>query len=234
MLRLPSLAIFRHQNYRKFWIGRITSVLAMQIQTTAIGWQVYDAARQHGQSVEQSSFLLGGLGLAQFLPLLFLSLFGGQAADRHNRKAILLVCLTLKAAIAAALIYATDLQHDHLIVFIFAAAIGTGSVNAFLPAANSSLLPMLVPREELPMAIAWGSLGFQFAVIVGPAIGGVLYGFGPFVPYATTFALLTGAALLLLATQTPPQTRVEDARTVGMILEGLRFVRDSKMVLGAI
>lgn len=234
MLRLPSLAIFRHQNYRKFWTGRVVSTLATQIQTTAIGWQVYDAARQHGQSVEQSSFLLGGLGLAQFLPLLLLSLIGGQVADRHNRKLILMGCLLAKAAIAASLVYATNLQHDHLIVFIFAAAASTGIVNAFLPAANTSLLPMLVPREELPIAIAWGSLGFQFSIIVGPAFGGVLYGFGSFVPYAVTLAMMMISLALLWITETPTHQRVEDARTLGMILDGLRFVRDNKIVLGAI
>lgn len=234
MLRLPSLAIFRHQNYARFWAGRVISVLAMQIQTTAVGWQVYDAARQHGDSVEQSSFLLGGLGLAQFLPLLLLSLIGGQIADRHNRKLILMGCLLAKSLIAASLIYATDLQHTHLVLFIFAAAIGTGIVNAFLPAANTALLPMLVPREELPMAIAWGSLGFQFSIIVGPAFGGLLYGFGPFAPYAVTLAMMAVSALLLWLTQTPAHQRMEDARTMGMIVEGLRFVRDNKIVLGAI
>jgi len=91
-----------------------------------------------------------------------------------------------------------------------------------------------VPREELPMAIAWGSLGFQFSVIAGPSIGGVLYAFGPYVPYGVTLALMLLALVLLLLTQTPKQERVEDARTIGMILEGLRFVRDNKIVLGAI
>ncbi len=215
-------------------MGRVTSVLAMQIQLTAMGWQIYYTARDHGRSVEESSLLLGAMGLAQFLPLLVLSLFGGQAADRYNRKGILLACIVGKALIAAALLYATTLPPAYLLTFLFAAAVGTGAINAFLPAANSSLLPMLVPREDLPMAIAWGSLGFQFAIIAGPSFGGALLTFGNSAAYAATVVLLVLAGFLLLLTRTPPQQRVEDARTLGMIMEGLRFVRDNKIVLGAI
>jgi MFS family permease len=234
MLRLPSTAIFRHRPYLLFWVGRVTSVLAMQVQLTAMGWQIYYTAREHGRSVEEASLLLGAMGLAQFLPLLVLSLFGGQAADRYNRKAILLGCLFGKAAIAAGLLYATNLPNVYVLPALFASAAVTGAINAFLPAANSSLLPILVPRQELPMAIAWGSLGFQFAIIAGPSLGGALLTFGNASAYGATFVLLLAAVLMLLATKTPPQQRVEDARTLGMIREGLQFVRDNKIVLGAI
>ncbi len=234
MLRLPSLAIFRHQNYRKFWIGRVASVLAMQIQTTAIGWQVYDAARAEGRSIEQSSLVLGAYGLAQFLPLLALSPFGGQAADRYNRKAILLICISLKGVVAAGLVAGAGLQPSLLIPLIFTAAVCNGALNAFLPPANTALLPMLVPRDELSQAIAWGSLGFQNAIIMGPALGGLLYGLGPAVPYAVTLAMLVCAVTLLSITQTPAQEPAKDPRTFSMIVEGLRFVWSNKIVLGAI
>src|SRR5690606_32563636 len=99
-LRIPSLAIFRRRQFVQYWIGRWFATLAVQIQATAMGWQVYDAARSHGQSVAEAAFLLGLVGLAQFLPLLVLSLFGGQAADRYNRRLILVGCISAKAAIA--------------------------------------------------------------------------------------------------------------------------------------
>jgi MFS family permease len=234
MLRAPSLAIFRHQPYRRFWIGRVLSVFAIQIQTTAIGWQIYDSAREHGHSVQQSAFLLGAVGLAQFLPLLVLSLFGGHAADRFNRKRILMFCLAGKALIAAGLVFASPLPAPQLIPIIFIAAASAGAINAFLPAANSSLMPMLVPREELPQAIAWGSLGFQASIVIGPAIGGLLYAGGPAVPYSAALLLFAGAAILLALTETPAHQPRTETRSVGMILEGLRFVRDNKIVLGAI
>lgn len=234
LLRLPSLAIFRHRAYAQFWAGRWFATLAVQMQLTAMGWQVYDAARGHGQSIAQSSFVLGLMGLAQFSPLLVLSLFGGQAADRYNRRWILVACTASKALIALGLAFASQLGPTVVIPAIFAAAIGAGATNAFLPPAASALLPMLLPREELPQGIAWSSLAFQSALIVGPAVGGLLYAFGPLVPYATTFALLLLTGFLFMTLKAPKQEPVKDARTLGMIAEGLRFVWSNKIVLGAI
>ncbi|MES1200571.1 MAG: MFS transporter [Pseudomonadota bacterium] len=231
---LPSLAVFRHRAYARFWASRTMSVLAIQMQTTAVGWQVYDAARAQGRSIEESSLVLGAYGLSQFLPLLLLSPYGGQAADRYNRKLIFFICVGLKAIIAALLAAVSGLNSSILIPVIFTTAVCNGALNAFLPAANTALVPMLVPRAEIPQAIAWGSLGFQSSIIVGPAIGGLLYGAGAAVPYLATFVLLATSAVLLLMTQTPPQEPAKDPRTFAMILEGLRFVWSNKIVLGAI
>jgi len=234
MLRLPSLAIFRHQAFLRFWTGRVLATFGMQIQLTAIGWQVYDSAREHGQSVAESAFLLGLMGLAQFVPLLLLSMIGGSVADRYDRKLILFFCYGAKALIALGLVFSTGLSADLLIPVVFAASIGAGAISAFLPPANTALAPMLVPREELPQAIAWGSLGFQGGVIIGPALGGLLYGFGAIAPYTAAAIAFLGSVILLVFTRTPRQAAVEDPRTSRMILEGLRFVRDNKIVLGAI
>jgi MFS family permease len=234
MVSLPSFAILRHTPFARYLAGRLLIVFAMQMQLTAMGWQVYDAARDHGQNIEEAAFLLGLIGLAQFLPLLVLSLFGGQAADRYNRKNILLICYTGKLIVALALTFVARFSPATVIPVIFAAAVITGSLNAFLPAATSALMPMLVPRDELPQAIAWSSLTFQAGVIVGPAIGGLLYAFGPSVPYATTAALFVISLGLLWSVRVPKQAPVEDARTLGMIAEGLRFVWSNKIVLGAI
>lgn len=204
------------------------------MQLTAMFWQVYDSAREHGQSVAEAAFVLGLVGLAQFVPLLLLSLFGGQAADRYNRRLILVFCLTAKAAIALGLTFAAQAGPSIVIPAIFAAAIGAGATNAFLPPAASALLPMLLPRVELPQGIAWSSLAFQSALIVGPAIGGLLYGVGAHVPYLVSFALLVIGGVLLFLLKTPDQEPVKDARTVSMIVDGLRYVWSNKIVLGAI
>ncbi|HWA01078.1 MAG TPA: MFS transporter [Caulobacterales bacterium] len=234
MLRIPSLAIFRHRAYARFWFGRIMATLAIQMQTTAIGWQIYNAARAEGRTIEQASFVLGVFGLSQFLPLLVLSPFGGQFADRYDRKLIAMACVALKALVALGLAFASGLPPSTLIPVILCAAVATGVLNAFLPPAISALLPMLVPRAELPQAIAWSSLSFQASLIVGPAFGGLLYGLGDPVPYAATFALLALAAALILSTPAPKQAPATDPRTLGMIVEGLRFVWSNKIVLGAI
>lgn len=233
-MRIPSLEIFRHRAYAQYWVARWLGTFAVQMQITAMGWQVYDAARAEGQSIAQAAFLLGLVGLAQFLPLLVLSLFGGQAADRYNRRLILVACFGSKALIALGLAVASPFGPDVVIPAIFAAAIVTGATNAFMPPAASALLPMLVPREELPQGIAWSSLAFQSSLIVGPAVGGLIYAFGPVVPYSATLALLVLAAALMLMLKAPKQPPVKDARTIGMIVEGLRFVWAHKIVLGAI
>ncbi len=234
MLRVPSLAIFRHQAFLRFWTGRVLATLGMQIQLTAIGWQVYDSAREHGQSVAESAFLLGLMGLAQFLPVFLLSLIGGSIVDRYDRKFILVICYGARALIAGALIFSTGLNADSLIPVAVAASIGAGAINAFLPPANTALAPMLVPREELPQAIAWGSLGYQGGAIIGPAIGGLLYGLSAAIPYAVAAGLFLIPLALLSITQTPRQPPVDDPRTARMIIDGLSFVRDNKIVLGAI
>jgi len=232
-LRIPSLDIFRHRTFAQFWAARWFTVLAVQMQATAMGWQVYDAARADGLSVAEGAFVIGLVGLAQFLPLLALSLFGGQAADRYNRRLILLACVAAKAAIALGLAIAS--RDDALVIgAVFAAAIAAGATNAFQPPAASALLPMLVPREELPQGIAWSSLAFQSALIIGPAIGGYLYKYGPLTPYLSAFGLHLIAGALLMLLRPPPQEPVKEARTIGLIVEGLRYVWNNKLVLGAI
>lgn len=233
-LRIPSLEIFRHRQFTQFWAARWFGTLAVQMQATAMGWQVYDAARAHGQSIAEAAFVLGLVGLAQFLPLLVLSLFGGQAADRYNRRLILTACMGSKAAIVLSLAIASGFGPDVVIPAVFCAAVAAGATNAFMPPAASALMPMLVPREELPQGIAWSSLAFQSSLIIGPAIGGLLYGVDPHIPYLTAFVLLIISIGLLAALRPPAQTPMKDGRTVGMIAEGLRFVWSNKIVLGAI
>lgn len=231
----PSFEIFRHRQYARFWTARGFANLAVEMQTTAMGWQVYDAARGQGQSVFEAAFLLGLVGLAHFLPRSILSLFGGQAADRYNRRRILLTCIGAKIAIVSLLAFASRFEADIVIAAVFVAAFAAGATNAFQPPAASAMLPMLAPRELLPQAVAWSSLAMQGSTIVGPALGGLLYAFGPIVPYSVALALL-GVALLMTFRIRPPaqQPPAQDARALKMIAEGLRFVWSNKVVLGAI
>ena len=208
--------------------------MGTQIQITAMGWQVYDIARARGDTIEEGAFLLGLIGLSQFVPLLILSLFGGQAADRFDRRLIILVCIALKVAIASALVTASGFAPSALIAAIFAVAMVTGMLNAFLPAASSAMVSNLVPREQLPQAIALMSLSFQGGSVIGPALGGLLFQFGMSVPYSVAFGLFICGWFLAFVTKAPPQEKVESGRTFEMIKEGLIYVRDNKIVLGAL
>jgi MFS family permease len=229
-----SLAPFRHKSFASYWCARVLWTLGTQIQITAMGWQVYNIARDRGDSIEEGAFLLGLIGLSQFLPLLLLSLFGGQAADRFNRRSIVLIGLVVKAVIGSALIIASDFDATIVIIAIFGVAIFAGMLGAFIPAASSAMVSNLVPREELPQAIALMSLSFQGGSILGPALGGLLFAFGARVPYSVGCGLFVLAIVLVLATKAPPQEKVESGRAFAMIKEGLIYVRDNKIVLGAL
>ena len=234
MTALPSVSVFQHNAFARYWCARVLTALGTQIQVTAIGWQIYDAARDAGQDVQSASLLLGAVGLVQFLPLVTLSLFGGQAADRYDRPFIVCLGTVVKAALAAALVGTSMLPAHHLIPIVFAITACTGAANAFMPAAQTALLPMLVPRDVLPRAIAWGSLGFQSAVIIGPVLGGLLYGLGAQAAYLTTYVCFALSAALFFSLKPPRQPRNDTQSAIALIAEGLNFVRNNKIVLGAI
>lgn len=230
----PSLAPFRHRAFTTYWFARVIWTLGTQIQVTAMGWQVYDIARARGDSIEQGALLLGFIGLAQFVPLLLLSLVGGQAADRFNRRSIVLAGLLVKLVLAAMLLATPGMVPDLAIASILVVAALTGLTNAFLPAASQAMFSNLVPRAELPQAIALMSLAFQGGAIAGPAIGGYLLLSGADVPYLVGAGLFAAAIGLVLATPPPAQEPAPAGRAWQMIKEGIVYVRDNKIVLGAL
>ncbi|WP_084397901.1 MFS transporter [Henriciella aquimarina] len=241
MAHAPSLQVFRHRPYLHFWSMRVSIAAARQMEAVAIGWQVYNVARDPagagglGWSVEESAFLLGLVGLAQFIPVLLLSLVGGQAADRLNRKMILVVAITVRILVSLALLSSVFLPASYALPIIFGVAVTLGTTNAFTPAAANALFPKLVPRDELPTAIAWNSLGFQTATIVGPALGGLLYAAGGAEAVYVSAILLSAFAVIMLATlKAPAHEKLADARGWEMVFEGLGYIRRNRIVLGAI
>lgn len=233
MSLVPSARVFRHRAYTHYLAMRVLLAAARQMEAVAIGWQVYDLARLD-RTVAEAALLLGLVGLTQFVPVFGLSLFGGQVADRVDPKRVLIATNTVRL-LATGILFATAfLAPDRAIASIFVVAAILGVVNAFVPAAASTLYPRLVPRDELPVAIAWNSLGFQTAAIVGPAIGGFLYIGGPQTVYGVAMVLI-GLALGAIATaRTPAYVPPARRRGLAMVAEGLAYVRDNKIVLGAI
>lgn len=229
----PSLSVFRHRAYRNYWVMRQLMSSGRQIRAVAIGWQVYDLARID-RSVEESAFMLGLVGLVQFLPVLLLSLVGGQAADRYDRKRIILACNAVAFVANLLLIASAFLAPRIALPLVFAAAAILGGVNAFFPAAGNALFPSLVPRSELAQAIAWNSLGFQGSAVAGPALGGFLYVGGAHIVYSISAVTSVLAFAVMAVTQTPKQAPSLETSGLKMAIEGLKFVRDNKTILGAI
>lgn len=237
----PSLHIFRYRAYLQFWLMRVSVAAARQMQFVAIGWQVYDLARDPvetggmGLGINEAAFMLGVVGLVQFVPVLLLSLIGGQAADRLNRKMILVVSNLFRLVGTVGLLMTLVLPADQALPLIFGVAFLLGIVNAFTPAAASALYPQLVPRADLPTAIAFNSLGFQTAKIMGPALGGLLLAFGGLsLVYSVAFCLILFAILSIGTAKTPKHEKLNNAKGLAMVLEGLRYIGRNKIVLGAI
>ncbi len=232
MAFLPAAAVLRHRDFRLLWIAKVASVLAMQLQAVSIAWIVYDRARLTRDEGD-SLFLLGMVGLVQFVPILVLSLFGGQAADRFHRKTIMIVSFGAEALCALALVWIA-LSPDAPLWTIFIVAAVFGISRSFFSPAMSSLQPTLVPRAELPNAIAWGSLAWQGASIAGPALGGYLYAGAGWLPFASAGVLLVAAMALVAAIHEPVRAVTVTGRSLALILDGLVYVRRNPIVFGAI
>src|SRR5262245_26006999 len=216
---------FRHRGYVLYWLSRFAATFATQIVSVAVGWQVYDLTRE--------PFDLGLVGLVQFLPALALVLVTGAAADHFNRRLIIALCLALDALVCLAFALFTA-RGINVIWPIFAVLVVLGIARAFFGPASQSLLPNLVPTEDLSNAIAWNSSSWQVATIVGPVAGGLLYGVSAVTAYGVALTLMAGAAGLALAIPKPPQQRSAQATTLGTLFAGFGYVWNEKVVLGAI
>ena len=227
-----SLKVFRYGYFANFWVGRFFSTLGSFTLSVTLGWQVYTIARLT-YSVEQSSFLVGMVGLAQFVPLFALTLLSGAAADRYDRRKILVAACLLQLFCASALAaIAGSAQPSFMVIFSVAALFGVA--RAFIMPAASALGPMLVPMELLPRAIAWNSLGMQGGMVLGPWLGGVLCGISTSLSYAVAAAMY----LLAFAAFASIRGNARPVHSVGsrlmMIREGLAYIWSNKVVFGAI
>src|ERR1051326_2641931 len=173
------LVAFRYSNFTLFVVARFFLVAALEMQSVAVGWQIYDITRR--------PLDLGLVGLAQFLPVVFLFLPAGHAADRFNRKSLVALCY-VGFAICYGLLLEIARSGTRDTRLIYAVLVLLGIVRAFNAPSARSLLPLLVPVEVFPNAVAWNATAFQGATILGPALGGVLYAAfgGPAGVYATT------------------------------------------------
>jgi len=233
-MALPdALSVFRYRPYTQYWIMRQLVACARQMMMVAIGWQVYDLARET-RSVQESALLLGVVGLVQFLPVFFLSLIGGQAADRYDRKMILVMTNVVRTICGFGLAATPFLGTSAALWMLFGMSAFIGVTNAFSPAAAGALYPNLVPRDQLRQAIAVNSIGFQGSSVLGPALGGFLYVAGPLTVYVVCIAMFVLSTVAIATAKTPKQQDMRGASSLGLIFEGLRYIAKNKVLLGAI
>ncbi len=222
----PSRSVFRHRDFTLYQVARLCAVLAVQIESVAIGWQVYE--------LTGSALALGYTGLAQFLPFLAFALVGGQVADRVDRRAILAVCQGVMLLCSLLLLVFT-LGHIRDVRFVYGVLVLFGTARAFHAPAGSALTPRLVPREELTRAVAVNSTTWQVATIAGPAVGGVLYGWvGATGAYLASASLCALSVVWILALRVRTGSASSEPLSFATLVAGLRFVRRQRLLLGSI
>jgi MFS family permease len=207
--------------------ARFLATMSSEMQAVAVGWQIY--------SLTHRPLDLGLVGLAQFLPGIFLFLIAGHSADRFPRKRILVVCYLL-FALCSALLLTFAVRGVTALYPMYGVLLLNGVVRAFSGPANQAFLPMLVPREHFPNAVAWGSSIFQGAMVAGPMVGGVVYASaGSAIPvYATAGVAYLTSCLLILWTQVNAASRTSAPAPFSMLLEGLRYIWTNPLILGAV
>jgi len=225
-------AAFQFSGFRLYQIARFCIVFCTEMQSVAVGWQVYD--------ITHRPLDLGLTGLAQFLPGVVLFLVAGHVADRFNRKNLLTLCYAgFALSSAMLLLLALKVQFLHArgsVVPIFAILCLVGAVRSFSMPSSRALLPQLVPIEQFQSAVAWNSSIFQFATILGPAMGGLLYAFfrGPAVVYATALSAATIAALTTIRIELHAPPRPRERFSLKTVFAGFHYIWSHKLVLGSI
>jgi MFS family permease len=230
---------FQSRDFRLYQSARLMVILGAEAQSVAVAWQVY--------AITHSPLDLGYTGLALFLPGLFVMLAAGHAADRFDRRKIILLCYSLQAICTAVLLWlslsATALKGGRVWP-IYAVLVGIGLGRAFSGPAASAMLPSLVPKEHFVNAVTWGATVYQIANMSGPAVGGVLFtlslaGVAPAwngapIVYAFTLVMLLGFLVLLGMIRAKMVITEKKAFSMKTVLAGLEYVWRAKLLLGSI
>lgn len=223
----------RYRDFTRYVAARFCATIAWQMLGVAVGWQVY--------AITKDPLDLGLVGLVQFLPFLALVLPGGQIADRADRRLILVIAYGVEALCALVLI-AFTISGSTAVWPVFVAMALFGAGRAFWMPSGQAMVVNLVPTEVFPAAVGFNSGLFQTAVIVGPALGGILYAVGEMslrwpgalLVYGVAFVLLLVVVALMWGIRPVRARQSGQSWTLNDVFEGLRFVVWRRPVFGAI
>lgn len=219
-------AALRFPSYRRYLAGNFLALIGMKLQGFTVNWEVY-VRTQSNWNVALVSFL-------QFVPVLLLSIPAGQLADRFPRKLILglgLIFLTAGSLGLAWLSWtAAPIEWMYLCLLI------NGTAKAITQPAKGAMLPLLVPKDRFTSAVTWNSSTFELATVLGPSLAGILLWMWnlPALIYLMEALSSFVFLLLLLGIRMRPQTFLRRAASWTELLDGVRFVFQQKIILGAI
>jgi MFS family permease len=218
---------FTYPNFVLFQLARVFIVLSGEMQSVAVGWEVYEITKR--------PLALGFVGLVQFLPGILFFLVSGHAADRYDRRKLIVLCYGSSAACSSSLLFLT-LRGSHSAYAIYSVLFFVGVARAFSGPATRALLPRLVPAKDFQNAVAWASVFFQGTVILSPSLGGIIYAVtrGPAAVYALSFLAAIVAALCAARIRVQSAERVPEPLNWQTTLAGLHYIWREKAILGSI
>ena len=216
----------RLRNYRFYFIGNFIAYFGVQMQTTAVGWDIYTRT--------DSKLALGLAGLTQFFPVIVLFLLGGHVADRYNRKWVVACAVSLIAIASTGLAFISYYQLDTRLIFGCLFLIGVA--RAFQQPARAALLPLIVPSEQFNNAVTWNSTGFHMASVLGPAAGGFFIKLFHGPTWVYIFDVVAAATFVVLLTMLRLYKTQVTQRNLTMreLAAGFQFIRRQQVVLGAL
>lgn len=228
----PYIAL-RFPEFRSFLVMRFFLTIGYQVQGVIIGWYIYNLTKD--------PFSLGLVGLAEAIPAIGIALYGGYIADKSNKKTLLnkvvgLILLSSTVLFIVTLPSVTlQLGQSSLVWIIYIMIFVNGIARGFYAPTAFSLMAMIIPREHYPNSSTWNSSAWQTASIVGPAIGGLLYGFAG-INHTFVFVLIC-ILISFIGTfffKSRPATYIRKESMLISVSEGLRFVFKTKMLVGAL
>jgi MFS family permease len=218
---------FTYPDFSLYQLARFFIVAGTEMQSVAVGWQVYEITKR--------PLDLGLVGLAQFAPGILLFLVSGHSADRFDRRKLLIACYA-GFAVCSGLLLVTAHYETSKVYPIYIVVILFGIVRSFNNPTGRALLTQIVPEEHLPNAIAWNSSVYQGATILGPSLGGLIYGLtkGPSAVYTISMLAALGAAFFTLQIKLRAKARPREPLTMKTVLAGLHYIMEKKLILGSI
>jgi MFS family permease len=203
----------------------VFSSLSFQAVTVAMGWMIYDQTH--------SAFALGFVGFCQFLPMMLLTFVVGHVADRFDRRRIGLVCQMIEALTSVALAIAVW-QHWVTPAVILSAVAILGAATAFERPTMAALLPNVVGPALLQKAVATSTSMMQTALIIGPSLGGLLYGLSPIAPFILAAVLFTVASINVASIRIERRQAAREPVTLSSVFAGVSFIKGKPLMLGTI
>jgi MFS family permease len=226
-----AFAVIHFKNFRFYLFYRIFMTMASLMQSVIVGWQIYD--------LSHNVLWLGFIGLAEVVPQISISLFAGHYIDLWNRRKIVnYTTLLLILGAVILLIYSSNAAYFSQkfgIIPIFVTIFLTGLARGILGPAQVALMGQLVPRNLYANASIWNSANWQVAAVMGPAIGGMVYGFRGIVPaYSLVLGLYTLSFFMIMFIKVGKHEIIETAEGVfTRIRSGITFVFKTPELLGA-